>query len=140
MCCRMVISPLDKVIAEAVLTIGMFTDAGLIGGWRRDLPDEGTTVFAKFLSDGSELELSISPSVSNYDQHAQKRLAAGVYFEIAAKYAEKVGGSITQLSVVAGCKDTLEPANHVAAQYPEHPLLFEGVCPGFRETFLQVAP
>lgn len=114
----------------------MFQDAGLMGGWRRDLPDEGTTVFAKFQEDA--LELSISPAVSHFDHHHTKRMAAGVYFEIAAKYAEKVNGEITQLSVVAGCKDVLEPHNHVSAAYPDFPLTFETVCLGFRETFLQV--
>jgi hypothetical protein len=84
------------------------------------------------------LRLELSPSVSQYAHHADKRVSSGVYFEIAAKYAEKVGGVITQLSNVSGCTEG-GVSEHILAQYPEQPLRWEQVCPGFRETILGAA-
>lgn len=136
MCCRLTIAPLDPEIAVAVLALGLFTPTdGLAGTWERSIAEEQTIVRAIMGSDFNALRLELSPSVSHYSHHAEKRIASGVYFEIAAKYAEKVNGTIKQLSNVVGCVEG-GVAEHILAQYPDIPMLWERVCPGFRETIL----
>jgi hypothetical protein len=103
--------------------------------WERAIPEEGTVVNAS-LSNGS-LELNISPAISVYAHHHGKRLAASVYFEIAAKYAEKVGGEIIQRATVVGCKSGDHPQELVLASYPHLPMNFERICPGFRSVLLE---
>lgn len=126
--------PLDGEVALAVLAAGQFQPlAGNL--WRRDIPEEGTSVTATIL--GSSLELNISPTISVYAQHEHKRLAASVYFEIAAKYAEKVGGRIVQKSNVFGCKpEGSVVAELELAQYPDAPLMWDKVCAGFQAVLL----
>ena len=102
--------------------------------WERVISEEGTAVNAS-ISDQS-LDLNISPAISVFDHHMGKRLAAGVYFEIAAKYAEKVGGSIIQRATVVGCKDGNHPQELLVADYPGLPMSFERVCAGFRAVLL----
>src|SRR5262249_32959910 len=97
--------------------------------------EERTLVKAILQPDANSLRLELSPAVSHYDHHAAKRIASGIYFEIAAKYAERVGGTITQLSNVVGCVEG-GVAEHVLAHYPYMPMMWERVCPGFRETIL----
>ena len=136
MCCRLTVTPLDAEVAAAILALGMFTPVeGLPATWQRSIDEEGTSVRATLAAESNLLRVELSPTVSHYSHHADKRIAGGVYFEIAAKYAEKVGGRITQLSNVAGCTEG-GVAEHVLAHYPETPLLWEMVCPGFRETIL----
>lgn len=136
MCCRLTVSPLDPEVAAAVLAVGLFVPVdGVTGTWRRLIPEEGTTVNAIFVPESRVLRIELTPSVSQYAHHAEKRIASGVYFEIAAKYAEKVGGTIKQLSNVTGCTEG-GVSEHVLAQYPASPLCWEQVCPGFRETIL----
>lgn len=134
----MTIRPLDVDLAKVVLTVGMFTPDPNFLGWSREAED-GTTIRATF--EGDALRLELSPSISIYQHHADKRISGGMYFEIAAKYAEKVNGTITQLSNVVGCTDG-GVNTRVLAVYPEQPLMFEQVCPGFREVILgaQEAP
>lgn len=133
MCCRLTVSPSDPDIARTVLAVGMFTASHDANRWTRFIAEESTTVVA--IIGEKDLRLELMPAVSFYAQHAGKRIAAGVYFEIAAKYAEKVGGKITQHSNVSGCTDG-GINSHVLAQYPDMPILWEQVCPGFRETLL----
>ncbi|HLF78121.1 MAG TPA: hypothetical protein VJB57_11605 [Dehalococcoidia bacterium] len=136
MCCRLTVYPLDLEVAAAVLGVGMFTPVeGSTTAWRRAVLEEGTTVQAILVPESNILRLELSPSISQYMQHADKRIAGGVYFEIAAKYAEKVNGRIVQLSNVAGCVEG-GVAEHLLAQYPDLPMLWDQVCPGFRETIL----
>jgi len=103
--------------------------------WERVIPEEGTIVNAS-LTDGS-LELNISPAISVFAHHHGKRLAASVYFEIAARYAEKVDGRVVQRATVVGCKAGESPQELIIAQYPELPMNFERICNGFRETLLE---
>ena len=99
------------------------------------IPEEGTIVNAS-LTDGS-LELNISPAISVFAHHHGKRIAASVYFEIAARYAEKVDGRIVQRATVVGCKAGDSPQELIIAQYPELPMNFDRICNGFRETLLE---
>jgi hypothetical protein len=103
--------------------------------WERAIPEEGTVVNVS-LTNGS-LELNISPAISVFAHHHGKRLAASVYFEIAAKYAEKVGGEIIQRATVVGCKSGDNPQELVVASYPHLPMDFERICPGFRAVLLE---
>jgi hypothetical protein len=136
MCCRLTITPLDLDVAASVLGLGMFTPVeGMTTSWRRAILEEGTLVQALLVPESNVLRLELSPSISQYMHHADKRIAGGVYFEIAAKYAEKVGGRIVQLSNVSGCVEG-GVAEHLLAHYPEMPMLWDKVCPGFRETIL----
>lgn len=135
MCCKLTISNLDPDLAEAMLAIGLFLPLDKPLTWRRDLPEEGTSVFASFVLD--QLQLQIQPAISNIDHHAEKRIAASVYFEMAAKFAEKVGGTITQRAQVAGCRiEGSTNADLIVARYPDQPLMFDHVCPGFQAVIL----
>jgi hypothetical protein len=129
----------------SVLMIGQFKPVFWLPGksdspvtWERVIAEEGTTVTASLT--GDSLELNLAPAISVYSHHHGKRLAAGVYFEIAARYAEKVGGEVVQRATVVGCKEGNLPVPQqlVLARYPQLPMSFERVCPGFRELFLQV--
>jgi hypothetical protein len=141
MCCRTVVRPLDRQLVVATLTIGQFKpvyyaaeDPSLALRWERLVPQEAATVTAHIVQDG--LELSISPAISLFDHHAGKRIAAGIYFEIAARYAEKVGGTVVQRATVAGCTAGETSSELLLARYPSMPLSFERICRGFRETIL----
>jgi hypothetical protein len=141
-CCRTSVYPLDVKTAIAVLNVGMFkpvywlpSNPDYAVNWERSLPEEGTVVNAS-ISDDS-LELNISPAISVFAHHHGKRLAAGVYFEIAAKYAEKVGGEIIQRATVVGCKAGDHPQELLLARYPSMPMNFERICSGFRAVLLE---
>ncbi len=137
MCCRLVVYPLDKSIAEAILVTGEFVRPEGSTSWKRWIPEEGALVTASFTTDGQTevLRLEISPAISVYAQHATKRITGGVYFETACKYAEKVGGSVIQLSNVEGCMPDGN-SRHLLAVYPERPLDWLSVCSGFQEAIL----
>ncbi len=124
-----------------MLSVGLFkpvywlpSNPDFAVNWERVIAEEGTVVNAS-LSDQS-LELNISPAISVFAHHAGKRLAASVYFEIAARYAEKVGGEIIQRATVVGCKDGDHPQELIIAKYPHIPMDFERICPGFRAVLL----
>lgn len=140
-CCRTSVYPLDLKTAIAVLNVGLFkpvywlpSNPDYAVNWERVIPEEGTVVNAS-LSDQS-LELNLSPAISVFAHHIGKRVAASVYFEIAAKYAEKVGGEIIQRATVVGCKSGDHPQELVLARYPNMPMNFERICPGFRAVLL----
>ena len=141
MCCRTVIRPLNPELARATLTIGQFQPVyyspdrpDLATRWERQVPEEGATVTAHVVNDG--IELSISPAISHYEHHMGKRLAAGIYFEIAARYAEKVGGTVVQRATVEGCTSGQGSKELLLAAYPTMPLNFERVCNGFQASIL----
>ena len=140
MCCRLLVTPLDPQLAASVLIIGRFEPVYWLPGadyavrWERQVPEEGAIVTASLT--GEALELSIAPAISIFAHHAGKRISAGIYFEIAAKYAEKVGGEITQRATVDGCRDSDATQELLLARYPELPLSFERVCAGFRTVIL----
>lgn len=131
MCCRLTITPLDAEIARTVLLVGMFVPVYKDGNeYFRSIPEEGTKVTATILPDA--LHLQIAPPISMMWHHSNKRLAASVYFEIAAKYAEKVNGKVTQMSNIGACIVDGVRAK-VLAEYPDFPLSFERACIGFQE-------
>ena len=137
MCCRTEVKPLDLTIARVILAIGQFTpsgDAAEACFWSRMVPEEGCVVNVSLT--GDRFEASIQPSISTMDHHHGKRITAGVYFEICAKYAEKVGGEIIQKATVAGCTDAGASSAHVLAHYPEEPMLWDHICNGFRAELL----
>jgi hypothetical protein len=141
-CCRTSVYPLDPEIAAAVLALGQFKPLRLPDGsdvsstWVRPIEEEGTTVSVS-LANGC-FDLVIAPAISAFDHHHGKRITAGVYFEIAAKYAEKVGGEIIQRATVVGCKSTEQGPALIVAKYPAMPMSFERVCEGFRHELLRV--
>ncbi|HSE47031.1 MAG TPA: hypothetical protein VLA89_17065 [Gemmatimonadales bacterium] len=132
MCCRTVVKPIDPEVARAVLLVGQFTQEYPPDGnsYARSIPEEGTRVTATIQADA--LHLQISPTVSTMADHSHKRLAASVYFEIAAKYAEKVDGTVTQMSNIGSCIEDGVSAK-VLAVYPDQPLSWERACVGFQE-------
>jgi hypothetical protein len=131
MCCRMTVTPIDPEVAHTLLLVGMFTQTYEGGSvYERSIPEEGTRVTATIQSDA--LHLQITPSISTMAHHSGKRLAASVYFEIAAKYAEHVDGKVTQLSNIGACVEDGVSAK-VLAQYPEHPMDWQKICVGFAE-------
>ncbi|HWO72741.1 MAG TPA: hypothetical protein VNN21_04215 [Dehalococcoidia bacterium] len=138
-CCRTSVYPLDHRIAVAVLQVGQFRPTFWPPGsdyastWERSIPEEGTKVTASLAGDA--LDLTIAPSISAYVQHSGKRITAGVYFEIAAKYAEKVGGKVIQRATVTGCKSAGD-SGLLLAHYPDLPLTFDRVCSGFQSVLM----
>ena len=134
MCCRLDIQPLDRETALAILLTGLFVPSPTFPQrYQREVTEEGTLVYASM--DDDRLSLSVHPSITHYDHHHGKRLAAGIYFEIAAKYAEKVGGTIHQHANVLGCRQG--DSSLILASYPSHPLLWQNVCAGLRELVVQ---
>ena len=101
--------------------------------WVREILEEGVSVHASLRDDS--LELNLAPAISVFSQHEGKRIAASVYFEIAAKYAEKVGGTIIQRANVEGCRMSND-SSLIIADYPSMPLKHENVCAGFRLVLL----
>ena len=140
MCCRTIVRPLEPSLAIAILQIGQFKPRYTAAGaefptlWERDINEEGNRVTVSIA--GQDFEVNITPSISTYEQHAGKRITAGLYFEIAAKYAEKVGGEVIQRATVFGCKDAQQEATLHLASYPSIPLSFERVCKGFQAVLL----
>lgn len=140
-CCRTSVYPLDARTAAAILSIGQFRpvyrlplDSEIALTWERPVPEEGTTVTVSLAADS--FDLSISPPISAFAHHSGKRITAGIYFEIAAKYAEKVGGEILQRATVVGCKATDQGPGLLIARYPNLPMGFERVCAGFQSVLL----
>ena len=157
MCCRVHITPAflhhnPQEVAAAILQIGQFEQvndldwrceieeegtmvhASFTLGWRRAIEEEGTMVHASFTDGG--LALNIRPAITVPANHAGKRLAAGVMFEIAAKYAEKVGGLVIQQANIIGCREGVGVQGLVLAQYPDLPLQWDRICPGFKAVLL----
>jgi hypothetical protein len=129
--------PLNPEIAATILAVGLFVPDAM-GIWKRVvIEDNGDSVAVHALLQpaNNALRFEIAPAVSQYSQHAMKRIAAGVYFEVAAKYAEKVDGQIKQFANVVGCTEG-GMAEHVLAQYPDVPLMFTRICAGFQATLL----
>lgn len=136
MCCRTEVTPLIPDIARVMLMIGQFKpqgDPNTAISWRRDVIEESCAVTVELA--GDTFRAAISPSISSYAQHDGKRITAGVYFEICAKYAEKVDGTVTQKANVAGCSNG-GVASLVMAIYPELPLTYERACRGFQELIM----
>lgn len=133
-CCRTSVSPLDKEIARSILTIGQFYPTHENRNyWERPIPEENCTVTAELEMDS--LVLRISPAIADHEGHHGKRITAGVYFEIAQRYSEKIGGGrIIQLSNVGQCVVN-GVSVHVLAE-PGEALVYERICPGFREVLL----
>ena len=142
MCCRLTVRPLNPEIASELLRIGLFIPTFTAPnslyptGWERKIVAEGTAVQAVLHPDDFNLSLNLLPPVSSYPDHARHRLAAGCYFEMAARIAERVDGEIIQQATVVGCKAADGSLERLIASYPSQPLDFSKVCNGFRELFL----
>ena len=131
MCCRLTVSPLDLELALTLLPVGLFS---LVNSqWRRDIPEENAYVTAYMDEDG--LHLAIQPAIQVYHQHHGKRITAGVYFEMAVRYAEKVDGTIIQQSNIGQCIED-GVTEKLLATYPHSPLNWAAVCKGFQEEIL----
>lgn len=137
MCCRLEVEPLIREIAAVQLAIGQFEWQEHNQTWRREIPEEHTFVQVSYVND--RLHLEILPSIQQYEHHAGKRITAGVYFEMAARYAQKVNGRVEQLANVVGCS-TVGIQRKVLAEYPRSPMNFNAICNGFMEVLNQVDP
>ena len=119
-----------------MLLVGQFVLVKRLEEWepllyRRYIEEEEMAV--EVVLNGPVFEAKVRPGVATYVQHKGKRIAASVYFEICAKYAEKVNGLIVQEATVDACiKDHKVPLAH----YPDDPLLWQNVCVGFRSVLL----
>ena len=140
-CCRTSVYPLETSLAATILTIGQFSpkpasaeEAGIPLSWQRYVEEEDAIVSVSLA--GGVFDISISPSISAYEHHLGKRITAGVYFEISARYAEKVGGEILQRATVIGCKENASSAGLVIARYPSMPMTFDRICHGFQAVLL----
>jgi hypothetical protein len=127
-------------LAASILSVGQFQpkpgcikERGVPLSWSRAIPEEGTIVIVSL--SGGIFDLTISPSISSFDHHVGKRITAGVYFEIGARYAEKVQGEMVQRATVVGCKN-VDGSGLVIARYPSMPLSFDRICNGFQAVLL----
>lgn len=140
MCCRTHVQPIHIPTALAILEIGMFKPTYKAESsdfptlWERRIDEENSRVTVSLA--GQSFEINITPSISAYEQHAGKRITAGVYFEIAAKYAEKVGGEIIQRATVMGCRLENEDSALLLASYPSIPLMYDRICNGFKAVLI----
>ncbi|HXH21476.1 MAG TPA: hypothetical protein VNN10_05565 [Dehalococcoidia bacterium] len=143
MCCRTHVYPIHLEVAASILSTGQFRPLYYRAGsqiaitWERAVPEEGIVVGAALTEDS--LQLTISPAISTFADHFGKRVGAGIYFEIAARYAEKVAGEVIQRATVAGCRRDGHSQELVIARYPRYPLDFEKICAGFQAAILQDA-
>lgn len=132
MCCKMLVTPVDKELAYALLPTGLFVPFS-VNEWRRGVPEENAYVRVSIGEDG--VHFSILPTITMYAHHHGKRITAGIYFEMAAKYAEKCDGKIIQQSNIAACISD-STAEKLLAVYPNYPLDWNSVCKGFQEEIL----
>ena len=132
MCCRITVSTLDVPLATAVLLTGQFEPINTFS-YRRLIPEEGGFVRAELV--GGELALTLTPTIGMYEHHARSRITASVALEVAAKYAEKVNGTITQHANVTGCSVMGEVNSRTLAVYPLQPLNYDNLCAGFRQVY-----
>lgn len=132
MCCRTRIHGLSQDLATGLLITGQFLQEAE-HRFHRDIGD--ARVVAYFEPASNSILLSLSPSISTWQGHFDKRDAIGVMYEIATRYAEKIGGRIEQEGInVAECMG--EGRTRLLAQYPELPMRYENLCPGFKAVFL----
>lgn len=133
MCCRTRVVPIVSEIAIAQLEIGQFVPYGN-SVWRRQVPEEDAYVAAVVSDEG--LILSLTPAVSSMAGHHNKRITASIMYEVAARYAEKVNGLVTQEGInVAECRGA-GYSSRTLAVYPETRLDYSLLCPGFKAEFL----
>lgn len=144
MCCHVRVTPLLPKTALLILRIALFKPVGRERGtgyavpWEREIPEENTAISARLMLTEGTLEFHLLPGVSLYAHHFAKRITASLCFEVAAKYAERVDGTITQMSNVEGCRG--DDPKRLLACYPDMPLTFERICAGFRETLGGASP
>src|SRR5207248_6639617 len=83
MCCQVRVRPVNRAIAAEVLEVGQFSPEPKEPEWPwvRAIPEEGTMVLARI--DSGSLMLTLRPGVHTHADHATRRLAASVMFEIA---------------------------------------------------------
>lgn len=110
--------------------------------WKRELGlDEmgrmtGVKATIDLNQDGTgNLRLYIEPSITSYEQHAERRIQASTAMEIATRYAEKVAGEINQYANITGCITEGGIRTHKLAHYPMIPLAYENLCTGFKEVY-----
>ena len=134
MCCRLSIQPLRLNIAESVLTIAQFNQVGT--EWQRAVPEEECVVIAQLDIGEGKLRLMMRPAISGPNHHENRRVSAGIYFEVAAKYAEKVDGIVEQHGLVVPCRTPIGPLTKTIAVYPDRRLAWDNVCAGFQKEII----
>lgn len=87
----------------------------------------------------SALTFRLQPTIySSSSDHSGRREIASVAFRLAGQLAEELGrGVIRQYAPVFSCSQQQGVASLVVASYPEVPLSWENICPGFRKIFLE---
>lgn len=130
-CCRVTVAGIGSRAREILRMTG-FT-GGKNTGWARELEDK-TWVTATF--DNNRIVLNVHPPVSHIGDHSRQRLAAALMFKVATFLAEDAGCKLVQEASVAQCLKERGKSSILIASYPQAPLRFENVCPGFREVFI----
>lgn len=147
MCCQIGVTPLDIPLAVDLLTTGMFLPTTANNGlaiphyWQRELglDDDGRMMRVRVTLEesptGGRMALYIEPSITAYDQHIHRRIPASCALELAARYAEKAGGTVQEMANVAGCAvDGVRV--HTIAAYPSQRMDYALLCNGYQEAFL----
>ena len=136
MCCSVTVKPFDRKLAETILAVGLFeVNKTNVVEYVRDVPEEHSLVAANF--NDHELRLTIRPAINNMQQHIGKRVTASIMFEIAWRYAEKLGSDaeIWQLSNIGECL-VEHGTNNMIAKIGLKPFQWNDVCLGFRREIL----
>ncbi len=107
--------------------------------WKRSLM-QGQYVWASPIRNTESGLLSVNmglePTIGGHtagEHHASGQLAS-ILFKVLMVLGERGGGELVQTNLMGPC--LAEGANKILAQYPEHPLLFENLCQGFRNDLL----
>jgi hypothetical protein len=139
-CCQLQVSPLLPDLAASLLAIGRFEpvyvppQGGIATHWHRILTPSNY-VEVNLCAEEDRLVIYIRPAISNYAGHAGKRDQAAMALELAARYAEKADGIVTQMANVDVCRGDGLTAR-VLAQYPSLPMQFDRLCLGLQALFV----
>ncbi len=89
------------------------------------------------------LEFALYPIVADLATHSGKRIAFSKMLKVADAIAQQAPAptSITQHRTVYDCTNAVgEKAMSVIARYPDEPMVFERICPGFQAVLSPEVP
>lgn len=134
MCCKVSIDKLGPGHTE-ILRLAGFKSPNLDKPYlmTRELDDR---TWLTLRVEGSRTTINIYPAVTNYEDHFSRKEAGALMFKVANFLAEDAQGSLIQQASIGKCLyDRNGLSELVIARYPEMPLVFDNICPGFQEAF-----
>ena len=82
------------------------------------------------------MNFGFNPSIGGHSlgEHKNAGQIASILFKVMMVLGERGGGLITQTNLMGPCLQ--EGPYRVLAEYPDHPLMYENLCLGFRADLL----